>query len=46
MRKILIAVLAAGIGLAGSAAVALAALLSATGERIAKMVDDLFAGEA
>jgi hypothetical protein len=45
MRKILNAVLVAGIGLASSAAVAVAALLSATGARIAKMVDDMFVGE-
>jgi hypothetical protein len=45
MRKILIAVLAAVIGLAGSATDAIAALLAATGARISTMVDDLFAGD-
>jgi hypothetical protein len=46
MRKILMAALAAGIGLAGSASDAIAALLAATAARIATMVDDLFAGDA
>ena len=46
MRKILITVFAACIGLAGSAAPAGAGLLSATGMVIAILADDLFVGEA
>ena len=46
MRKILITVLAACIGLAGSATPAGAGLLSATGMVIAILADDLFVGEA
>src|SRR4249920_521792 len=46
MRKILITVLAACIGLAGSATLAGAGLFSATGMVIAILADDLFVGEA
>jgi hypothetical protein len=46
MRKILITVFAACIGLAGSANLAGAGLLSATGVVIAILADDLFVGEA
>lgn len=46
MRKILITVLAACIGLAGSATVAGAGLFSATSRVIAILADDLFVGEA
>ena len=46
MRKILITVFVACIGLAGSAAPAGAGLLSATGMVIAILADDLFVGEA
>jgi hypothetical protein len=46
MRKILITVLAACIGLAGSATLAGAGLLSATGMVIAILADELFVGEA
>lgn len=46
MRKILTTVLAACIGLAGSATPAGAALLSATGKVIAILAGDLFVGEA
>jgi hypothetical protein len=46
MRKILITVVAACIGLAGSATLAGAGLLSATGMVIAILADDLFVGEA
>jgi hypothetical protein len=46
MRKILIMVLAACIGLAGSATPAGAGLFSATGIVIAILADDLFVGEA
>jgi hypothetical protein len=46
MRKILITVLAACIGLAGSAPLASAGLFSATGMVIAILADDLFVGEA
>lgn len=46
MRKILITVLAACIGLAGSATVAGAGLFSATGMVIAILAGDLFVGEA
>jgi hypothetical protein len=46
MRKILITVLAVGIGLAGSATPVGAGLFSATGEVIAILADDLFVGEA
>jgi hypothetical protein len=46
MRKILITALAAGIGLAGSAASAGAGLFSATGVVIAIVAGELFVGEA
>ena len=46
MRKIFILVLAACLGLAGSATLAVAELLSATGTVIAILGDDLFVGEA
>src|SRR5471030_1102868 len=46
MRKIVFTVLAACIGLSGSATVAGAGLLSATGIVIAILADDLFVGEA
>ena len=46
MRKILITVLAACIGLAGAVTVAGAGLFSATGKVIAILADDLFVGEA
>lgn len=46
MRKILITVLVACIGLAGSATLAGAGLLSATGMVIAILAGDLFVGEA
>jgi hypothetical protein len=46
MRKILITVLAACIGLAGPATRAGAGLFSATGTVIAILADDLFVGEA
>ena len=46
MRKILVAFVAAGIGLAGSATPADADLLSATRKVIAILADDLFVGEA
>ena len=46
MRKILISVLAACIGLAGSTTLAGAGLLSATRTVIAMLADDLFVGEA
>src|SRR4249920_2915023 len=46
MRKILITVLAACIGLAGSATLAGAGLFSSTGMVIAILADDLFVGEA
>jgi hypothetical protein len=46
MRKYLIAVLAACIGLAGSATAAAAGLLSATRTVIAILANDLFLGEA
>jgi len=46
MRKILITVLAASIGLAGSATPAGAGLFSATGAVIAMLADELFVGEA
>jgi len=46
MRKILIAVLAACIGLAGSVTLAGAGLFSATGMVIAILAGDLFVGEA
>lgn len=46
MRKILITVLAASIGLAGSATPAVAGLFSATGAVIAILADELFVGEA
>ena len=46
MPRILIAVIAACIGLAGSATLAGAGLFSATGEVIAILTDDLFVGEA
>jgi len=46
MRKILISVLAACIGLAGSTTLASAGLFSATGTVIAILADDLFVGEA
>ncbi|MEK6245941.1 MAG: hypothetical protein AABM33_15770 [Pseudomonadota bacterium] len=46
MRKILTTVLAACIGLAGSATPAGAALFSATGKVIAILAGDLFVGEA
>jgi hypothetical protein len=46
MRKILITVLAACIGLAGSTTLAGAGLFSATGMVIAILADDLFVGEA
>jgi hypothetical protein len=46
MRRILIMVLAACIGLAGSATVAGAGLFSATGMVIAILAGDLFVGEA
>jgi hypothetical protein len=46
MRSILITVLAACIGLAGSATLAGAGLFSATGMVIAILADDLFVGEA
>ena len=46
MRKILITVLTACIGLAGSATLASAGLFSATGMVIAILADDLFVGEA
>jgi hypothetical protein len=46
MRKIFITVLAACIGLAGSATLAGAGLFSATGMVIAILADDLFVGEA
>jgi hypothetical protein len=46
MRKLLITVLAACIGLAGSATLAGAGLLSSTGMVIAILADDLFVGEA
>ena len=46
MRKISITVLAACIGLAGSATVASAALFSATGVVIAILAGELFVGEA
>jgi hypothetical protein len=46
MRKILITVLAACIGLAGPATWAGAGLFSATGTVIAILADDLFVGEA
>jgi len=46
MRRILITVFAACIGLAGSANLASAGLLSATGMVIAILADDLFVGEA
>lgn len=46
MRKIWITVLAAGIGLTGSAAVAGAGLFSATGKVIAILAGELFVGEA
>jgi hypothetical protein len=46
MRKILIMVLAACMGLAGSATLAGAGLLSATGPVIAILADQLFVGEA
>ena len=46
MRKILITVLVASIGLAGSPAVAGAGLFSATRMVIAILADDLFVGEA
>ena len=46
MRKILITVLAACIGLAGPATLAGAGMLSATGMVIAILADDLFVGEA
>jgi hypothetical protein len=46
MRKILITVLAACIGLAGQATLAGAGMLSATGMVIAILADDLFVGEA
>ena len=46
MRKYFIAVLAAGIGLAGSATASGAGLLSATRTVIAILANDLFVGEA
>ncbi len=46
LRKVLIAVPAACIGLAGSAPPAAAGLFSATGEVIAIMAGELFVGEA
>jgi len=46
MRKLMITVLAASLGLAGSAAPAGAGLFSATGEVIAILANDLFVGEA
>src|SRR5450830_1289911 len=46
MRKILITVLAACIGLAGSTTLAGAGLFSATGMVIAILADELFLGEA
>lgn len=46
MRKILITVLAACIGLAGSATPAGAGLFSATGAVIEILADELFVGEA
>ena len=46
MRKLLITVLGACIGLAGSVPLADAGLLSATGEVIAILAGDLFLGEA
>ena len=46
MRKVLITVLAACIGLAGSTTLAGAGLFSATGMVIALLADELFVGEA
>jgi hypothetical protein len=46
MRKLLITVLAACTGLAGSATLAGAGLFSATGKVIAILADDLFVGDA